>query len=155
MGTYNEITPIIKHPTIEVASAIPKRLSPLLELKNEEFVTRRAELKLVDDIDAEPNYHIDWLTDDALDEAQNRSRRIKRTARIRNLDLVKVVPLKAHEHPAPQGHCKASALKGQGHSSPLKSSWNAEDEEQALWGERLERSLEDLQYLVNRFSNWI
>ena len=154
MCIHSGVTPIVKHSAVEVASAIPKRL---LELKSDpEFVTRRAEFKLVDDIDAEPNYHIDWLTDDALDEAQNRSRRIKRTARIRNLDLVKIVPLKAHEHPVPQGRrCKASVLRGQGHSSPLKSSWNAEDKEQALWVERLEHSLEDLEYLVNRFSNWI
>lgn len=133
----------------KVALAIPKRLLELLEAERDTESTPQIELKEVDDIYAEPNYHVEWLTEDALAEARSRSCKIKRTARIRNLDLVKVVPLKAHEHPEPQSPCRPFALKGHGRSSRLKTSWIVEDlgdeeREQAILEQLLEEEAEDV-----------
>jgi hypothetical protein len=158
---HNDALCCIKLPVVEAASAVPKRLRKLLELQNDsELAIPQTELKLVDDIDIEPNYHIEWLTDDARQEAQSRSRKIQRTARIRSLDLAKITPLKAHEHPEPQGRCKISVLQGQGRSSRLKSSWNMDHLEEERQQVLLERSwkeaediLKDLQDLQDFFSS--
>jgi hypothetical protein len=154
----------IRSPVVKVASVVPKCLRKLLELENDsEFVAPQTELKLVNDIDIEPNYHVEWLTDDAREEAQSRSRKIQCTARIRSLDLAKVIPLKAHEHPEPQRLCRTSVLQDQkGRSSCLKLSWNMDNPEEEVWQQVLERSwkeaediLKDLQGLEDFFSGRI
>jgi len=118
-NTSVDAAPIATHPSVKFALAIPKRLLELPETERDTESTPQIELKEVDDIYAEPNYHVEWLTEDALAEA--------RTARIRNPDLVKVVPPKAHEHPEPKSLCRPSISKGHGRSSRLKTSWNVED----------------------------
>jgi len=65
--------------------------------------------KVVDDIYAKPHYNMRCLTGDAFLEAETRSRKIRRTAQIRNLDLVK-----PHEHPEPRSRNKLSVLKARG-----------------------------------------
>jgi len=166
MYSAEDTMPVVESRPVKVASAVPKRLLETLELKDdpEPGVPPPAELKVVDDIYAEPHYNMRFLTGDALLEAETRSRKIQRTAQIRNLDLVKIVPLKPHEHPEPQSRNKPSVLKGQGQSSPLKSSWNADDLEkeayteaflETSWEKQVEEILKELKELDDLFSRGI
>jgi hypothetical protein len=131
------MVPVVEFPPVKVASSVPKRLVETLELRHdpEPGVHPPAELKVVDNIYTEPHYNTHYLTKDALLEAETCSHKIRRTAQMWNLDLVKIVPLKPHGHPEPQSLNKTSVLKGQGQSSPLKSSWNADGLEKEAYTE--------------------
>jgi hypothetical protein len=150
-------------PSTFVASAIPRRVYVALEEEKAETSTPEP-LKIspqsIDDLDEIENYNTQWLTPRALGEAKSRSRKIQRTARMRALDLAKVIPLKAHEHPEPENRCAPSVLKGLGRSSQLRKSFTMEDIEederqQAIlersWAEEEEDVLPDLQELNSFF----
>ena len=120
-------------PPTFVASSIPRQVYIMLE--EEKVYSSTPELpqialESINDIDDIGDYNVRSLTAHALTEAKSRSRKIQRTARMRQLDLVKVVPLKAHEHPEPRSLLTPSVLKGMGHSSPLRNSFNMEDLEE-------------------------
>jgi hypothetical protein len=166
MYSAEDTLPVVESPPVRVASAVPKRLRETLGLKDdlEPGVPPPAELKVVDDIYAEPHYNMRYLTKDALLEAETRSRKIRRAAQMRNLDLVNVVPLKPHEHLKPQSRNNPLLLKGQGQSSVLKSSWNADDLEKETyteaflepsWEKQVEETLKELNELVDFFSGGI
>ena len=151
--------PACTPPSAFVASAIPRPV--YVALGEEKAYTSDPEPlpiapESIDDIDEIENYNVQWLTLRALGEAKSRSRKIQRTARMRALDLVKVIPLKAHEHPEPQNHRALPALKGLSRPSPLRNSFNVgdleEDERQQAilersWAEEEEDTLPDLQEL--------
>jgi len=92
MYSAEDIALVVEFPPATVASVVPKRLLETLELEDDPKpgVPPPAELKVVDDIYAEPHYNMCYLTGDALLEAETRSHKIRRTAQIRNLhvDLV-------------------------------------------------------------------
>jgi len=166
MYSAEDVVPVVESPPANVASAAPERLLETLELKDdpEPGVPPPAELKVIEDIYAEPHYNMRHLTRDALFEAETRSRNVQRTAQTPNLDLVKIVPLKPHEHPEPQSRNKPSVLKGQGQSSLLKSSWNADNSEKEAyteafvepsWEKQAEEILKKLKELNDFFSRGI
>ena len=157
------IVPTCIKPSTFVTSAVPRRACIVLEEENAYTSTPEA-LQIapesIDDIDEIENYNAEWLTPRALEEAKSRSRKIQRAARMRALDLAKVIPLKAHEHPEPQSRCAPSVLKRLGRSSPLRNSFNMgnleeDTRQQAIlecsWAEEEEDILPDLQDLKSFF----
>jgi len=96
MYAAEDTVPVVESLPAKAASAVPKRLLETLELKDdpEPVFCRQGNSNW---LNAEPHYNMRYLTGDALLEAETRSRKIQRTARIRNLDPVKIVSLKLHE----------------------------------------------------------
>ena len=148
-----------------VVSAIPRRVyDALQEEKADAFTPEPLQITpgSIDDLDEIVNFNVRWLTSRALAEAKSRSRKVQRTARMRGLDLAKIVPLKAHEHPAPRSPRTPSVLKDLGRSSRLRNSLNMEDleaderKQEALersWADEEEDGVPDLQDLKSFFKN--
>lgn len=111
--------------TGRVLSAIPRHIT------SENYATPKPDLSRwvrVADLDTIEDYDVRCLTPMALEEAELRSRDLRRYARMAAADLRETsVPLKAHEHREPRGMLRPSALKDLGRHSRLCASWTMED----------------------------
>lgn len=102
-------------------------------ITTENYATPKPDLSKwvrVADLDTLDDYDVRCLTPLALEEAELRSRDLRRYARMAAADLRETyVPLKAHEHPEPRSMLRPSVLKDLGRISRLCTSWTVEEED--------------------------
>jgi len=121
--------------TTPVASAVPLRVRRELRDENSVKCTPappQVAPRSVDDLDIFDNYNVSWLTPRAVLEAERRSRKVERVARMRARTLSKIPPLKPHQYAAPKGRRTPAVLKDLGRSSNLRQSYNMYDLEEEV-----------------------
>lgn len=112
-----------------IASAIPRHIT------TENYATPKPDLSRwvrAADLDIVDDYDVRCLTPQALEEAELRSRDLRRYARMVAADLRESSgskPLKAGEHPEPKGMLRPSMLGDLGRRSRLRQSWAMSDAE--------------------------